>query len=195
MTSNVASDIVTRYSKETRRLELDLRHSRETKLLAVRQRLESEIVDYAEADPNTLAEADRFVQQLVPGIPSISAAIESPIASQAQNDDSRNSIQVKISQQFIGSVEGTVIQEVLGTVNLGVEAKELLGLIQEYGKDQATQLESSVHELEDSDARLVDRIAARQRLKGFLMKLGGKVEETALAALQQYVQNKIGAAG
>jgi hypothetical protein len=36
-------DIVTRYAKEARRLHVDIKHDRERKILAIRQRLESEL--------------------------------------------------------------------------------------------------------------------------------------------------------
>jgi hypothetical protein len=42
------TQIISRYSKEIRRLQLDLKHAREEKILSIRHRLESELVDIVE---------------------------------------------------------------------------------------------------------------------------------------------------
>lgn len=92
----------------------------------------------------------------------------------------------------IFNYEGIVVQNIQGTTNINPEAKELLNLVKRFGAQDMVALESAVHELEDPDGRASDRLGARQRLKGFLLQLGGKVEDTALAILQSYVQNKLG---
>jgi hypothetical protein len=53
-------------------------------------------------------------------------------------------------------------------------------------------LQSDALELEDPDARPADRLGAKQRLKGFLFKLSGRVEDTALGILQKYIESKVG---
>lgn len=65
--------------------------------------------------------------------------------------------------------------------------------MQGLGGRDAVALESAVHELEDEDSRGPDRLAAKQRLKTFLFKVGGKVEESALNTLQAYIEGKLGA--
>jgi hypothetical protein len=184
----VAEDIVRRYGKETRRLHLDLRHAREARLLSIRQRLESELVDVFEGGSEEWVEINRMTEALVPGASDLVAALTPASAGSM----SVGQTQVTINQQIIQSVEGTVVQGVQGTLDLDPEAKELLDLVGRFGGADAAALESAVHELEDADARQAGRLRAKQRLKGFLFKLGGKVEDTALVALQRYVESKLG---
>ena len=183
-----ADDMVRRYGKETRRLHLDLRHAREGRLLSIRQRLESELVDVLEADSPEWTAIEAITAALVPGASDLVAALAPAAAASIPVSQT----QVTINQQIIQSVEGTVVQGVQGTLDLNQEAKELLHLVGQFGGPDAPTLESAVHELEDADARQADRLGAKQRLKGFLFKLGGKVEDTALVTLQRYVESKLG---
>jgi hypothetical protein len=97
-----------------------------------------------------------------------------------------------VNQQIIDTVEGTVLQGVQGTVNFGPEASELFALIGRFGEDQAAELESALHELEDDDARSSERLAAKQRIKMFLLNLSGKVGDAAVDVLKTYVEKRIG---
>lgn len=81
-------------------------------------------------------------------------------------------IQINLNQQFIESSQGTVIQNLEGTTHLGTEAKELLQLIRQHGKEDSAFLESALHELEDEEARKPERIVARQRLIKFVSAIG-----------------------
>ena len=96
------------------------------------------------------------------------------------------------SPQFINQVAGPVIQNVSGTVNLGVEAKQLLEMVATYGGDERSALETAVHELEDGGARGAERILARSRLKRFLADLGNRGLGIGVEVLQKYVEHKIG---
>jgi hypothetical protein len=101
-------------------------------------------------------------------------------------------ITVEINQQFINTVGSAVVQNIQGTVNIGPQAKELLDLVGRFGGHETAALETAVHELEDPDARPVDRLSNTQRLKGFLLQLGGKVEDVTLAVLEKYIESKMG---
>lgn len=92
----------------------------------------------------------------------------------------------------IERVTGNVIQNVQGTANLGSEAKDLLKLIDQFGGPRTVDLESALHELEDPDARSVDRLAARQRLRRFLSSLRTQVASMTLTTLHKYVERRIG---
>lgn len=183
----IADDIVRRYGKETRRLHLDLRHAREARLLSIRQRLESELVDVLDGDSPEWTEINRLIEAAVPGTSGLSAALE-PVSAAASTAPQTH---VTINQQIIQSVEGTVAQGLQGTLSLGPQAHELLDLVRRFGGADAAAMESALYELEDEDARNADRLGAKQRLKGFLFKLGGKVEDTALAVLQKYIESKL----
>jgi hypothetical protein len=187
-----AEDIVRRYGKETRRLHLDIRHAREARMLSIRQRLESELVDELDSGDATRRVVDRSVEALVPWFPNLMAPLDrtgAPTGALTRGDS--RPVQVTINQQIVHAVEGTVIQSVEGTVQLDAHAKELIELAHRFGGQDSAVLQSAVHELEDEDARHADRLAARQRLKGFLFKLGGKVEEAVIAALLRHVESKV----
>lgn len=185
-----AADIVRRYGKETRRLHLDIRHAREAKLLSVQHRLESEVVDALDGESLGAADIAALVEELVPNIQAPGAAIDPPMVGASSG--SKRQAQVVVNQQIIGSVEGIVVQELHGSAELGIDANELFQLIDRFGDKDVSALQSAVYEIEDGDARPEDRLAAKQRLKGFLYKLSGKVEDAALALLQRYVEDKAG---
>jgi hypothetical protein len=183
-----ADDLVTRYGKESQRLQLDLRHARESKLLSIRQRLESELIEIVPLNAAEWNEIDRIVETQVPEAPSLRMALSpgESLISEARP------VSVTINQQIVQSVEGAVIQGVEGTVNLSSHSQQITTLVHEYGGNERAALESAIHEVEDPDARPADRLAAKQRLKGFLFKLGGKVEDAVIQALIRYLEGKSG---
>ena len=180
-----ATDIVRRYGKETTRLQLDIRHAREAKMLSIQHRLESELVDVLNGENVDVGE---LVEGLVPNVQSPAIAIGLSSVGGSTDQDRP----IVINQQIIGSVEGIVAQELHGTAQLGIEAEELIKLIDKFGDREVSALQSAVYELEDEDARPADRLGAKQQVKAFLYGLVGKVEERALVALQSYVESKIG---
>ncbi|MFE5549206.1 hypothetical protein ACFQ71_36030 [Streptomyces sp. NPDC056534] len=181
-----AADIVVRYGKSVRRINTDLRHERESRILAIRHRLESELLDMAEGEVD--AELAAVVESLVPG-----AATMVPLQalSPSTGVNVMAGANVTINQQIVHHIEGTVLQSVQGTVNLGTEAKELLELIASHGGQEAASLETDVLELEDPDARQADRLGAKARLSGFLVRLKDSVEGAGLAVLQKYLESKL----
>ena len=180
-----AIDIVRRYGVESKRLQLDIRHAREAKLLSIQHRLESELM--GEVDNDAVA---GLVAGLVPAGNSLASALsQSAVAGLpgAQSDKP-----IIVNQQIIGSVEGIVAQELHGSAEFGIEAAELVKLAEKFGGADALALQSAVYELEDEDARPVDHLGAKQQLKAFLYKLGGKVGDKTLEILQRYVESKAG---
>ncbi|MFJ8042286.1 hypothetical protein ACIRBX_17460 [Kitasatospora sp. NPDC096147] len=180
-----AAVLVTKYGKAVRRLNVDMRQQRETRILQIRHRLESEILDACDgfgAPPGALEE---FIDNLTPGAQGSIAGIMAGFRPSANSG-------VVINQQIFNGLQGTVVQSIDGTVNLGAEAREILDLVASHGGSDRAALESAVHELEDPDARNTDRLTAKQRLKGFLMRLGGTVEAAGLSALQKYLEAKMG---
>jgi hypothetical protein len=183
---NRGEQIVQRYGRELRRLQMDLRHSREERLLALSHSLESDLLETESLPTDQLRHlVDCF---LPPPVSSTGLLAVSSGSALPQH----KAISITVNQQFIGHVEGVVGQSVSGTVNLGPEAKTLLSLIEQFGGDSARELESAVHELEDDRARPADRLTARQRLKRFVSRVGGHLESAAVAALQKYLEAKLG---
>ncbi|MGR3871629.1 hypothetical protein ACUXZZ_24025 [Streptomyces graminifolii] len=184
-----ASDIVTRYGRSVRRINTDLRHERESRMLSIRHRLESELLDFSEGTEITAAEFDVLVNSLTPtASASNTLATTLPVPGPRMPPGTT----ININQQIFQDLQGTVIQSVQGTVHLGVEAKELLQLVADHGGDDSGALESAVHELEDPDARQAERLGAKAKLSAFLLRLRDTVEAAGLTALQKYVESKLG---
>ena len=186
--SRSGAPLVARYGKEVRRLHLDLRQARESRILAIKQSLESEVLELSTATECS-DQLGSLVESMVPSVGHDSLAyalapsvLGTPPATQSIN----------INQQIIQAAQTTVVQSVQGTVHLGPEARELITLARKFGEARAESLESDVHELEDVGARPSARLTARQRLKAFMVKLGGRVEASALGALQTYLETKLG---
>ena len=184
------SILVSRYAKECRRLHLDLKQERESKVIAIRHRIEAEVLEASIASGEiSLAAVSQLIEDLVPraglqlggllGPPSLGNVGSSPI-------------NIQLNQQIISSVEGTVVQSVQGTAALGLEATELLDLVTRFGGADSSRLTSALYELEDPDAGPAHRLGAKQLLKGFLIRLGGVVQDVGLAALNKYVDTKLG---
>ena len=182
-------EIVERYAKEAKRLHVDLKHERERRILSIRHRMESELVDVAGAQINW-DELNKLVDLSIPTIGGVSSAIG--FGPQSPSTVTPSNITINMRPQIIASVQGIVAQEVSGTQNVGVEASQLIDLIKLYGGSRATELTSAVYELEDGDAKQEDRLSARQKLKAFLYKSSGKIGDVALGVLQSYIESKLG---
>ncbi|MFC8409959.1 hypothetical protein [Arthrobacter sp. NPDC057259] len=180
---DAATIIVSRYATRARRLSLDLKQRREERMLSLKHELENIVL---EVDGLTSGKIEAVLDELLPP-PATIGVIEGPRTNPSPSLTVNN-----FNPQFVNEVMGPVVQNIAGTVNLGIEAKQLLELIATFGGHERTQLETAVHELEDSGARGTDRVAARGRLKRFLADLGNRGLGVGLTILQKYVEHKIG---
>ncbi len=185
--------IISRYSKEAKRLNIDLKHEREQKVLSIKHRLESELVDSisGEMDWGTI---DTLVNMAVPSFNGVKSAVaidQKPISSLSDRITQGN-ITINVNPQIIENVNGIVAQEIVGDQTLGVEPKELLDLISQFGGNKSQDLASSVYELEDESAPESGRLNAKQQLKKFLIDVGKKSGDVAIKILQSYVEKQIG---
>jgi anti-anti-sigma factor len=190
LSDSIRSDLVHRFGREVRRLQVDLRHERERRILTLRQSLEQEFVandaDFPQLPGDQIGV---LLERFVPGpSASQSLALLAGPASPVQ----AGSLTVNINPQIVNAMESTIIQNIQGVVNLGPQAKELLALIDRFGGAEAASLQSDVHELEDDDAPSASRSAARRRLKKFLGDLAGTVNEVGLSLLEKYLEMKLG---
>ena len=240
--------ILTRYAKEGKRLQVDMRHEREQKTLSIRQRLESELIDTL---PSNIT--DHMITSLVEAaVPSISGrlcCINTPrperrgcksaaprlrghklclISSPAQAGDcpakalgfspgafiqqslsglysavnfgqrllptsaDGGSLTINIKPQIIQAVNSVVAYEIQGDVQLSADDQHLLQLILEYGQGKETELISAVHELADDTAPSTGRLAAKQKIIGFLGWLGTQAGNIGVDLLKSYVKKRIG---
>lgn len=190
-----ATAMVTRYSKEVRRVQMDARHSREQRMLSLRQTLEGELLE-AGVDLRTAlgVQLDELLDELIP--PPSSAASPHLITSASGAGPSHvinisPNASVIINQKTFEAMEQTIIESVQGTVYLGADAKEILNLIRRFADRDASTLTMSVHELEDPDAEPGSRRNAKVKLKQFLAQLAGKAEDAVLVVAQRYLESKI----
>ncbi len=184
--------ILSRYSKEAKRLMVDLKHERELRILAIRQRLESELVDLTGMGVNWQS-VESLVNLAVPQITGVQGAIS--IAQESMRLPSQSmmpNLTINLNPQIVDTVNGILAQEVNGDKHIGPEPKQLLELIKQYGGESARDLASSVHELEDNSAPSPGRFSAKQKLKKFLFDVGDKVQGIAVHVLQSYIENKLG---
>jgi anti-anti-sigma factor len=187
---SVCQDLARRFGREVRRLQLDLHHERERRILTLRQSLEQEFVendaDFAQVPGDQIGV---LLERFIPG-PSASESLA--LLAGAGTIAQARSLTVNINPQIVNAMESTIIQNIQGVVNLGPQAKELLALIDRFGGAEAVSLQSDVHELEDDDAPSTSRSAARRRLKKFLGDLVGTVNEVGLSLLEKYLEMKLG---
>jgi len=185
-----SSDLVAWFGKEVRRLQLDLRHERERRVLNIRHDLEEQLVTNGVALREIpTAQINAMLDRLVPGpsAPASLALLATPWSVQPAA-----SLTVNINPQITNAMQSTIIQNVQGTVHLGVQAKELLALIERFGGNETATLESALHELEDTDAPAAAKSAARRRLQKFLSRLTGPVRDVAIDLFEKYLESKLG---
>lgn len=189
-----SADFVARFSKEVRRLQIDLAHERERRILLIRHSLEEDLVNSGvELCAVPSAQIHALIQSHVPGpsAPDSLALLTAPRFAETTSPVTLN-ISQNISQQFVNTVENKVVQSVRGTVHFGPDARELLALIDRFGGQEAPLLEAAVHELEDTEARPVGRLAAKKRLKKFLGQIAGMVHDVGIDLLEKYLESKAG---
>lgn len=184
--------LLSRYSKEAKRLHVDLKHEREQKILSIKHRLESELVDELPGATDWSA-IDALVNMAVPALSGSKGAIaidQEP--AYLLSKQTQNNITVNVNPQIIDTVNGVIAQEIRGNQSIGVEAQQLLELIHKYGGSESQNLASSVHELEDKSAPKSGRINAKQKLKKFLIETSKKSGEVAFGVLQSYIEKQLG---
>jgi DNA replication protein DnaC len=185
-----SSDLVSRFSREMLRLQVDLRHTRERRVLSLRQSLEQELLDnHVDLSRVPSSQFTALLESLVPGpsAPESLALLAGPKAA-----THTESITVNINPQIINAVKSTINQNVQGVSHLGLQAKEILALIDRFGGNDTVALRSAVHEVEDADAPPAERAAARRRLKKFLGQLAGTVHDVGLDLLEKYLESRLG---
>jgi hypothetical protein len=187
----VAEEVVDRYSKQMRRIAIDVRQERERATMRIRHRLEDELSELVPAAD--LEALQSVVSLMVPEDRPAAAALgvalpESRVFPQ--------SLTVNINPQIIGRVEGVVAQELSGTVNLSPGAIEMLRLIERDGGEHAAELKAAVYELEDTTSSRDGKLSATSKLKAFaytaLRKGGEKLLDTGGELLLGYLKAKLG---
>lgn len=186
-----AGEVVERYTKQLRRISIDMRQEREKTMLRIRHRLEDELAEMLPA--SDLAALQSAVSMILPDDQSMIGSLGfAPTPSLA----APSALTVNIRPQIIQQVQGIVAQEISGTVNLSQGALEMIKLIEETGGGQVSHLKSAVYELEDPSTTPERRLSARAKLKAFAFgaakKTGDKLVDAGTTALVAYLRGTLG---
>ncbi|NVM98420.1 hypothetical protein [Arthrobacter sp. SDTb3-6] len=184
LSENRAEEIVSRYARLLRRVQVDAKHERQKRILLINQELESELIETDLSIP--LEAISTLVNQLVPTEPSLSSG--NPILQLRQTP----SASIVINNQFINKVKGTVAHHINGDVSYGSQPIELLELISQLGGSEQDGLMSAIGMVSDSNAPTVTRLNAKQKLKTFLINLGGSASSAAIGVGQAWVEKQMG---
>lgn len=185
--SREVTSIITRYAKEARRLQLDLKHEKEQKLLAIRHRVESELCEMplSAGDWNAI---NHLLELVLPAGPTSILALGGANMSSTYPSQ----VTINLRPQIVGKVEGIVAQEINGNQYLGAVEANILELIDLYGGARTAELRSALYESADKGAPLPNSTGAKKKIKSFLLELGSKGLDVTAGLLQSYLEGKMG---
>lgn len=181
--------MLTRYAKEARRLQVDMKQEREQKLLSIRHRLESELTDVLPSS-TTAGQLEDLINL---AIPQVLQHRTPGIVFQASGVGHSESPRLVINQdnRIINAVTAVVADEIAGDVTLNETDRELLRLVQQYAGDQKAELTSAVRELADDGTPEGGRLIARQKILGFLRGVGSAARDVGVGLLTTYIERKV----
>lgn len=186
------TSILERYSKEVRRLQLDIKHGAESKMVSIRHRLESELIDLAP----TAREWEAMTSLVGTVVPTFGHSLPTPSRALSVQSRAASSAPAQITYnfrpQFVNTLNGVIAEEINGNQHFAPEHHQLLELIRLHGGTQAKQLETAVYEVADKGVEPVDRLRAKQRIKAFLVAAGKKTGDMAFSILQKYIEGQLG---
>jgi hypothetical protein len=187
--SREISAILSRYSKEAKRLQIDLKQDRERKILNIRHRLESELVDAIDLGRNWDL-LEQLVDSVVPK--PISLRTAHLLNQYTAPTTGPSNVTFNLNANTIGAVNAIIDSEIHGDANVSSQDRELLNLILKEGGIHSGELASAVHELSDKEIPQPERVTAAHKLKTFLLKHSNVLGELATGVLKKYIEHKLG---
>lgn len=184
-TTNLPKDsipqIIHKYSKEGKRLMIDLKQEREKKLMIIKHQLE---LDISENEIGT--DLDELLNTTLP-------KLNSPSDLLRNRNFTQNQTVIINTPQYINKVEGIVSKEIHGNIDFSYQDKKILELIEEYAEDKAemTLLKSSHNEMKDKGLPKSTKTVAWQKLQKFLGKVGEKVGDVGIDLLKKYLEGQL----
>lgn len=157
--------VVIKFSKEFRRLKVDIKHEYERKVLSLRQRMESELID--------------------------GSVTFTPLASPSLLGLVNNSgvIQINVTDNSVSSRIETLVN---GDIHYAEQDRELMSLFVKFlDTFEAVSMKTSLEELKDESSPPAARTTAKQKIVGFLYGVASKVGDAAVKSLAAYVEGKI----
>jgi hypothetical protein len=187
---STGTEIVTEYTKKYRRMELDLHHARQNRILSLQQTLEGQLLDKG-ASPEDIVAIQSFqirplLHQVVP-LPSTVLSLPA-IAAPGLSHPPRQANMTFNAEQ----INYTVYNDLSGTMNFGPEAKQLLALIDQHAGTQAATMLTALHDVEDPGIPAKERATAKEKLISFLVDLSKRVPDIGVDLLKAYLMRKLG---
>ena len=183
--------LLSKYSKEAKRLQLDIRHEAELKSVSIRHRLESELLDL-DPTPQERAQIQALVNGAIPHQPTVFGDVLTLGTAAAPVATGSVQITYNVRPQFIGTVNGVIAEEINGNQHFEPEHHQLMKLIARHGTDRSKELETAVYEIADKGVEKVGRLRAKQKLMAFLVEFGKKTGDVAFGVLQTYIEKQLG---
>ena len=153
--------ILSKYIREYKRLKMDIRHEYEQKVLALRQQLESDVLE------GELMNADELISPSNP-----SALLSFP--------NNLGAVNITVGQIFYGDINYTSEDKQL---------IELFGKYAD--KLESVSLKSSLDELKDESSQKEKRQSAKQKITAFLYKIAPMISESMVKVLVEYLEKKL----
>ena len=184
------NQLITQYSKEAKRITLDMKHSYEQKLLSIRQRMESELVDVLPPNSNEIL-LTQIAESVLKTTSQTGLPFDTNFAlSKPTSVANSKPIYLNYKPQFIEGVNGIVAQEIFGDIRYDDKELELMELFKKFSQENAALLISALNELRDNSVPKQDRINSKQKIKSFLVKYSSKIGEFAFNSLLKYFEKK-----
>lgn len=173
--------ILKKYIRESQRILLDIKHERELKILSIKHRLQNELQEF-----DLSSDLNNYIEKSIS-----SSDFSSNFIYGIQKVENQTII---IQPNIIDKVENVIISELNGNVNLNAEELEISKLIEKFSSNimEASELQTSLHELNDNGTTNDQKRSASQRIYSFLSKVADKVGDVGVALLSKYLEQKIG---
>lgn len=173
--------IFQKYCKEAQRLQIDIKHERESRLLQIKQQLEVELYE-----TSLIHELPNYINSLIPK--------SLYLGSDIYTTSKINNQTININPQIIGKVEGIVSRVIEGNINFSIEERELNKVIELYSDKTSEKetLKAAVYELKDNAISKEEKRIAWQKLYGFICKVADKIGDVGVNLLTKYLEQKMG---
>jgi hypothetical protein len=168
---------------------LDIQYEKESKLLSIRHRLQSELLDSMSANEarNTLMLIDRSREGKVDN--PLDIINTTGVAGRGETIIQSQTININNSQ-FIAQARGIIAREINGSIEYTEQDERLLELFKEHSSEgENVELKSSLDELKDKSVPHPQRVTAWQKVQGFLSKHSEAIGKTGLSILEKYIEH------
>lgn len=178
--------IIAKWSKEARRLHVDVIQDRERKLLNIRHGFQSEL--YESVPDLDMRSVERIIDAALPEsltvIPAQRHALTINIFQQPQ-------ISFKFTEQHIEKLDGIVAREIYGDIQISAIEKQFVDTIVAHGAGDVGDLTTALYELRDPGIPNAERVSAGQRLRTFLLRIANELPAVAFGVLQSYIEKTL----